>query len=64
MLRIEATLRELERWDQALCLSLNRGLRYALLVRTLQGVSWLGDGIFWYALMLALQSLSNTQVKA
>jgi undecaprenyl-diphosphatase len=54
MSRIEATLRELERWDQALCLSLNQGLRYALLVRTLQGVSWLGNGIFWYALMLAL----------
>jgi undecaprenyl-diphosphatase len=54
MSRIEATLRELLRWDAALCLQLNRGLRHALLVRALQGVSWLGDGILWYALMLAL----------
>ena len=54
MLRVEATLRELLRWDQALCLRLNRGLRYTALLRALQGVSWLGNGIFWYVLMLAL----------
>jgi len=54
MSRIEATLRELLRWDAALCLQLNRALRYALLVRALQGVSWLGNGILWYVLMLAL----------
>jgi undecaprenyl-diphosphatase len=54
MLRIEATLRELVRWDQALCVQLNRGMRYALLVRALRGLSWLGNGIFWYSLMLAL----------
>src|SRR5688500_20402683 len=54
MSRIEATLRELLRWDTALCLQLNRALRYALLVRALQGVCWLGNGILWYALMLAL----------
>jgi undecaprenyl-diphosphatase len=54
MSRIEATLRELLRWDQALCVQLNRGLRYGVLVRAFQGLSWLGNGIFWYALMLAL----------
>jgi len=54
MSRVELTMRELLRWDRAVCITLNQGLRYALLVRALQGVSWLGDGIFWYALMLAL----------
>lgn len=54
MLRVEATLRELLRWDQALCVRLNRGLRYHALLRALQGLSWLGNGVFWYALMLAL----------
>jgi undecaprenyl-diphosphatase len=54
MLRIDDTLRELLRWDQALCLQLNRGLRYVSLQRTFQALSWLGNGIFWYALMLAL----------
>ena len=54
MSRAESTLRELLRWDRTLCIRLNRGLRYALVVHTLQGVSWLGNGMFWYALMLAL----------
>jgi undecaprenyl-diphosphatase len=54
MLRIEPTLRELQRWDQALCEQLNRGVRYGALLRALQGLSWLGNGIFWYALMLTL----------
>jgi undecaprenyl-diphosphatase len=54
MSRLEATVRELQRWDQALCLRLNRGVRHALLLRAFQGLSWLGNGIFWYALMLAL----------
>jgi undecaprenyl-diphosphatase len=54
MLRIDATLRELLRWDQAVCRQLNRGVRYATVQRGLQGLSWLGNGLFWYALMLAL----------
>jgi undecaprenyl-diphosphatase len=54
MSRVEATLRELVRWDEALCLRLNRGLQYGLLARGFQCISWLGNGVFWYALMLAL----------
>jgi undecaprenyl-diphosphatase len=54
MSRAEITMRELLRWDRAVCIRLNQGLRYALLVRALQGISWLGNGIFWYILMLAL----------
>lgn len=33
MSRVDATLRELLRWDHALCVQLNRGLRYAALLR-------------------------------
>lgn len=54
MLRIDATLRELLRWDRALCLHLNAGLRYFGVLRAFQALSWLGNGIFWYALMLSL----------
>jgi undecaprenyl-diphosphatase len=54
MWRVELTLRELLRWDQALCLRLNGGLRYALVLRSFQALSWLGNGIIWYALMLSL----------
>lgn len=54
MLRIDATLRLLQRWDQAACLRLNQALRHALLLRFFQAVSWLGNGVFWYALMATL----------
>ena len=54
MLLFDATLRELLRWDQAACLHLNRALRYATLSHAFRALSWLGNGIFWYALMLAL----------
>ena len=57
MSRIEATLRELLRWDRALCVQLNGALRYEPLLRALRGLSWLGNGIFWYALMLALLAI-------
>ncbi|HEX6156342.1 MAG TPA: phosphatase PAP2 family protein [Burkholderiales bacterium] len=33
---------------------INRGARQRPVVLFLQAVSWLGNGIFWYALMLAL----------
>jgi undecaprenyl-diphosphatase len=54
MSRIEATLRELLRWDRALCVQLNGALRYEPLLRAFRALSWLGNGIFWYALMLGL----------
>jgi undecaprenyl-diphosphatase len=54
MSRIDATLRRLRRWDEAACLRMNQALRYALLLRLLQGISWLGNGVLWYALMAAL----------
>jgi undecaprenyl-diphosphatase len=54
MWRIDATLRELLRWDQAVCVLLNRGMRHVTLLRAFQALSWLGNGIFWYALMLGL----------
>lgn len=54
MSRIDAALRELLRWDHALCVQLNRGLCCVTLSRAFRAVSWLGNGIFWYALMLSL----------
>jgi len=50
MSRLEA----LRRCDEWLCLRMNAGLRYRALLHFFRGVSWLGNGIFWYALMLAL----------
>lgn len=40
--------------EQALCVRINRGCRYSTVRRLLAAVSRLGDGVFWYALMLGL----------
>jgi undecaprenyl-diphosphatase len=54
MPRLDSTFRHLRRWDDSLCLSLNRAQSHAALLWMFRGVNWLGDGVFWYALMLAL----------
>jgi len=52
--RLDAALARLQHWDELLCVRVNRGARQRPVVLLLQAVSWLGNGIFWYALMLAL----------
>ena len=54
MWRIDATLARLQHWDELLCVRVNRGARQRPVALFLQAVSWLGNGVFWYALMLAL----------
>ena len=44
----------IQRWDRRVCVRLNRTLRYSAVQHAFRAVSWLGDGIFWYSLMLAL----------
>ncbi len=41
-------------WDQRLCANFNRASRYRGVRNLLRIVSRLGDGVFWYALMVAL----------
>jgi undecaprenyl-diphosphatase len=53
MLRLDGTLARVRRCDEWLCLRLNAGLRFAALLHFFRAVSWLGNGLFWYALMLA-----------
>ena len=52
--RLDAAIARLQYWDERVCVSVNRGTRQKPVVLALQGISWLGNGIFWYALMLAL----------
>jgi len=54
MLRLDGPLESLRRCDEWLCLRMNSGLRYGALLHFFRAVSWLGNGLFWYALMLAL----------
>lgn len=54
MSRIELTLARLQNWDTRICVSFNRMIRVRTLLALFRAVSWLGNGILWYALMLAL----------
>ena len=54
MSRLDPALNRIRRCDEWLCLRANGALRYAAVLHMFRAVSWLGNGIFWYALMLAL----------
>jgi len=54
MSRLEAGLERLRLWDSALCVRFNGAVRIAPVRRIFRIVSRLGDGVFWYSLMLAL----------
>ena len=48
------TLERLAAWDRVLCRRFNRASEFAVLRIVFVAASRLGNGIFWYALMLAL----------
>jgi len=54
MSRLESSLERLRLWDQALCVRVNGAVRIAIVRGVFRVVSRLGDGVFWYSLMLAL----------
>ena len=58
MSRLDGTFERIQRWDASLCERFNRWLHYWPLLQGARLVSWLGNGIFWYALMLALLARS------
>jgi undecaprenyl-diphosphatase len=54
MSRLEAGLERLRLWDSALCVRFNGAVRIASVRLVFRIVSRLGDGVFWYSLMLAM----------
>lgn len=54
MSRLDGALARIQRWDDSLCVRVNRGAQQPQVLLLLQALSWLGNGVFWYALMLAL----------
>jgi undecaprenyl-diphosphatase len=54
MSRLESGLERLRLWDSALCVRFNGAVRIAPVCWGFRLVSRLGDGAFWYSLMLAL----------
>jgi len=61
--RLDSALERVQRWDEHICLRCNRALRYRTLPQACRAISWLGNGIFWYALMLALLLLRADAVR-
>ena len=49
-----AMLARIQHWDELLSVGVNRRVRHRPVVAVLRAISWLGNGIFWYALMLGL----------
>ena len=47
-------LQRLNYWDQTLCIRVNRASRHRFIRAAFVAISRMGDGVFWYALMLAL----------
>lgn len=52
--RLAYPLDRVAHWDTALCLRCNRMSRVIVIRSVFRAVSYFGDGIFWYILMLAL----------
>lgn len=52
--RLHLTLIRMHAMDTSLCLLVNRSSRFWPVLRLFRAVSRLGDGVFWYALMLGL----------
>ncbi len=53
-MNIPYPLQRLNQWDQSLCIRVNRASRHRFMRVAFGAISRLGDGVFWYALMLAL----------
>ncbi len=54
MHKLTYRLNQISRWEDPLCQRFNRASRIRWLLRLFRVVSRLGDGVFWYGLMLAL----------
>jgi len=61
MPRLDATLQVIRQWDVRTCAGFNRAIRIKWLLHLFRAVSWLGDGIVWYSLMLALLLASGAE---
>jgi len=54
MARLESSLQRINQWDTALAVRCNLACRFGWAREVFRAVSRLGDGVFWYALMLLM----------
>ena len=64
MSRLESGLERLRLWDHALCVRFNCAVRIAPVCRAFRIISRLGNGVFWYSLMLALLAVDGARAFA
>jgi len=64
MSRLESSIERLRVWDSALCIRVNGAVRIAPVCTLFRVVSRLGDGVFWYSLMLALLAVGGASALA
>jgi undecaprenyl-diphosphatase len=64
MSRLESGIERLRVWDSALCIRFNGAVRIASVRALFRVVSRLGDGVFWYSLMLALLAVGGASALA
>jgi len=53
-MRMHSALKRMESWELVLCELCNRACRHPAIKRSFVAVSRLGDGVFWYVLMVML----------
>jgi|SRR5690554_2992757 undecaprenyl-diphosphatase len=52
--RLRPYLHIFNQWDSSICIRVNRSSQYGWVRHLFRIVSWLGDGVFWYSLMLGI----------
>jgi undecaprenyl-diphosphatase len=52
-------LNRMQAWDSALCVSVSHTSQYRMIRAWFRIISRLGDGIFWYGLMLGILALQQ-----
>lgn len=58
-MRMNQMLSRMQAWDSALCVSVSHSSQYRLIRAWFRVISRLGDGVFWYALMLGILAVQQ-----
>ena len=58
-MQINKMFNRMQAWDSALCVSVSHSSQYRLIRAWFRVISRLGDGIFWYALMLGILAVEQ-----
>ena len=59
-MRMNQMLTRMQAWDSALCVSVSHTSQYRLIRAWFRIISRLGDGVFWYVLMLGILAVQHS----